>query len=222
MTRTVNSRRLLENEWQSCRHQRDALATGGEALVQLTGFVRESARERIRGHNAQTDFVADEDLLAREIWQAVEERRPLPLEVSQPGRAQQVRQPQRETVNEDDAIDTRHPAKRRGEVNGLFDHRPVVRTSRSVGRNPRAHLLVVGGGGGGHDYGDGTAVRARKRFRMTALSRPYAAEYQSSHALQAKISYAPGSDSCGFAAAEPRRRAASERKIRRQTIAITT
>lgn len=55
----------LKRERQAGRHQRHFARDGGDALIQPTLLVAEAARQRVLGHDAPADFVADEDDAAR-------------------------------------------------------------------------------------------------------------------------------------------------------------
>ena len=117
--------------------------------MQLTGFVRERARESVRRDDALADLVADKDLIPGEACQAVEERVSLPLEVRGPWGQQKIGEPQRQAFDDDDATRARRCAKRIGEANGFLNDRPLGRASRPVCGNPYTHLVVIGGSGDG-------------------------------------------------------------------------
>jgi hypothetical protein len=90
------------------------------------------------------------------------------------GGAQQVREPQRQAVDEQARVRIVEPRKRAGEVDGGIGETPVGRPARAMVRDALREFGI--GGGRGRDVGDGEAAVGGEPLGMCALARARAAE----------------------------------------------
>src|SRR5258706_1537777 len=134
--------RSFERHRQPRRHEYDGIAQGRELLVQHPGFVGEPARQRVDGNDPEADLVRYQHTGPRQRREYVEEQVRLALQRLRILAAEQVGEPERETVDDHGARRTRIFRERSGEPNRFLDEDPVRRAAHSMRLDSSGHFLV--------------------------------------------------------------------------------
>lgn len=145
----------------------------GHALVESAQFVDIAARHRTERHDAETDFIADDDHLRARAAQRGFERggARLVLRVVERfafGRAQQIGQPQRQAIDEQAGVGIVELHERVGECDRRFGERPVRWAARAMMRDALREFRVRHACG--RDIGDGAAAVGGEPFGMRAFA----------------------------------------------------
>src|SRR5437763_4163646 len=133
----------LERDGNARDHQHDAVAGGGDLLVDEAEQVAEAQAEVGLGVHARADLVGDERERARPAADQLGERLGLVEQHVLAVAAQEpVRDPDGEAVDDDRIIGALEPRQARDEVVGLLDRGEVTRALGPVARDPSRHVAV--------------------------------------------------------------------------------
>src|SRR5260370_3680727 len=109
--------RALQNQWQPGGDENDAVRRRGDRLIELSGTVAEVARQGIVRHDAEPDLIGDED--ERSVERRYRGNEPGCLRHDIAAGKQQVRQPQRQAIDQNRAGGPRRRAETHHEIRRL-------------------------------------------------------------------------------------------------------
>ena len=115
---------------------------GRHDLIETSLRVAKAAAERRLRHQAKADLVGDEDHGIS--GDAQKPRQPARLDLGIAPRQHQVRQPQRQAIDQHGAAVGRLPRQRIDQRQRLLDRGPAFAALRAMMRDAGLHLLVVG------------------------------------------------------------------------------
>jgi hypothetical protein len=147
-------------------------------IIVAPELVDVETRHRAERHDAEADLVAHHDDLAARLAERGEKGTERFVRgggrCAAVGGAQQVREPQREAVDQHAMALAIHRAQRAREVERCFEKRPADRAPRPVVRHAFGEFGVADARG--RDIGDGHAACGGELLGVRALARARAAE----------------------------------------------